>query len=102
MYEITINEFIKTKGLISFTISKKDGQLVGEGVLKTHLYIDEIDTLECYNFALAGIDVYSESFGSTDPCIVYQFTFTSFDTYYELNDYTDEELDMIYGEGGDK
>lgn len=97
MYEIIINETIETKGLISFMISKdEEGQLIGEGVLKTHIYVEEINVLDCANFAIYDIDVISESFGSNDPCIVYRFIFKDFETFYEHNDYTEEELIELY------
>lgn len=97
MYDIVINETIETKGLISFIIAKdEEGNLAGEGVLKTHLYIEEINTLDCDNFAIYDIDVISESFGSSDPCIIYRFTFKDFETSYEYNEYTEEQLIEIY------
>lgn len=97
MYNITINDTIKTLGLITFRISK-DAQdnLITEGILKTHLYIEEIFTLECDKFRLEGIDVYSESFGSTDIFNLYQFTFEAFDIKDKGENYNKEELIALY------
>ena len=97
MYNIIINDTIKTLGLITFRISK-DAQdnLITEGILKTHLYIEEISTLECDKFRLEGIDVYSESFGSTDIFNLYQFTFEAFDIKDKGENYSKEELIALY------
>jgi hypothetical protein len=59
MYNIIINDSIETLGLITFRISKDaNDNLIREGYLKTHLYIEEIASLECSRFRLEGIDVY--------------------------------------------
>ena len=80
MYNIIINDSIETLGLITFRISKDaNDNLIREGYLKTHLYIEEITSLECSRFRLEGIDVYSESFGSTDIFNLYQFTYEKYD-----------------------
>ena len=97
MYDIVINQEIKTKGLISFTISKdEEGNIVGEGAFKTHIYVEDINMLECYNFILFDVDVFAESFGSNDPCILYRFTFKDYNTFYDEVKYTEEQLIEIY------
>lgn len=97
MYNIIINDTIKTLGLITFRISKNaNDNLITEGILKTHLYIEEISTLECDKFRLEGIDVYSESFGSTDIFNLYQFTFEAFDIKDKGENYNKEELIALY------
>ena len=96
MFRIKVNEAFETYGLISFAIKQTEDGYIKEGILKTHLYIEEIDTLECDRFILTGIEVVSESFGSTDPFIVYYFNFDMFETYYEDFDYTEEELIDMY------
>jgi hypothetical protein len=93
MYNIIINDEIETLGLITFRITKQGDSLIKEGLLKTHLYIEEIDSLECSRFRLEGIDVYSESFGSTDIFNLYQFTYEYFDIK-ELGDNLNED-DLI-------
>lgn len=79
MYKIIINDKINTLGLITFQIRKEGDSLIREGFLKTHLYIEEIDTLECDRFRLENIDVYAEAFGSTDIFNLYSFTYELFD-----------------------
>ena len=79
MYNIIINNSIETLGLITFQIRKEGDSLIREGLLKTQLYIEEINTLECDRFRLEGIDVYAEAFGSTDVFNLYSFTYELFD-----------------------
>lgn len=93
MYNVIINDTIETLGLITFQIRKEGDHLIKEGLLKTHLYIEEINTLECDRFRLEGIDVYAESFGSTDIFNLYQFTYEYFDIK-ELGDNLNEN-DLI-------
>ena len=94
MYNIIINDSIESLGLITFRISKDaNDNLIREGYLKTHLYIEEITSLECSRFRLEGIDVYAESFGSTDIFNLYHFTYEYFDIK-ELGDNLNED-DLI-------
>lgn len=93
MYKIIINDTIETLGLITFQIRKQGDSLIKEGLLKTHLYIEEINTIECNRFRLEGIDVYAESFGSMDIFNLYNFTYEYFDIK-ELGDNLNEE-DLI-------
>ena len=97
MYNITINDTIETLGLITFRLSKDaNDNLITEGILKTHLYIEEINSLECNRFRLEGIDVYLEAFGSTDVFNLYQFTFKAFDIKDKGENYSEEELVALY------
>lgn len=97
MYNIIINDSIKTLGLITFRITKDaNDNLITEGVLKTHLYIEEINTLECDRFRLEGIEVYSESFGSTDIFNLYQFNYAAFGIKDKGENYNEEELIELY------
>lgn len=91
MYNVIINNEIETMGLITFQITKQGDSLITEGLLKTHLYVEEIDTLECDRFILNGVDVYSEAFGSSDIFNLYRFTFTD----YQIKD-TGENLEEDY------
>ncbi len=93
MYNVIINDTIETLGLITFRITKQGDSLIKEGLLKTHLYIEEIDSLECSRFRLEGVEVYAESFGSTDIFNLYHFTYEYFDIK-ELGDNLNEE-DLI-------
>ena len=96
MFKVEVNEAFETYGLISFNIRQEGDMLIREGIFKTHLYIQEIDSLECDRFKIVGINVISEGFGSTDPFIVYYFEFEDFDTYYEDLEYDDVELLELY------
>ena len=93
MYNVIINDTIETLGLITFQIRKEGEFLIKEGLFKTHLYVEEINTLECDRFRLEGIDVYAESFGSTDIFNLYHFTYEYFDIK-ELGDNLNED-DLI-------
>ena len=95
MYNIIINDEINTLGLITFQIIKQGDSLIKEGLLKTHLYIEEIASLECSRFRLEGIDVYSESFGSTDIFNLYQFTYEEY-MIKKVIDLSEEELIVLY------
>ena len=79
MYSVIINNEIETMGLITFQITKNGESLIKEGLFKTHLYVEEITSLECDRFILDGVDVYSEAFGSTDIFNLYRFTFDSYE-----------------------
>ena len=67
MYKIIIKDEINTLGLITFQIRKEGDSLIKEGLLKTHLYVEEINTLECKKFKINNIDVFAETFWSSDP-----------------------------------
>ena len=101
MYEIRVNDAFETYGLMSINIKKAEEGLVTEGVLKTHLYIEEIDSLECDRFRISGIDVLSESFGSNDPFVVYYFIFEDFEMFYENLEYDEKELLEMYKKASD-
>ena len=96
MYEIRVNDAFVTYGLLSVTMKKEGDHFVTEGMFKTHLYIEEIENLECDRFRVTGVDVQAEAFGSTDPFIVYYFSFEDIETYYEDLEYTDDELMKLY------
>lgn len=93
MFKIIINDTIKTLGLITFQIRKEGDVLIKEGLLKTHLYVEEITSLECDRFKIEGVEVYAEAFGSTDVFNLYSFTYDTFDVK-ELGDNLNEE-DLI-------
>jgi hypothetical protein len=96
MYNITINDTISTLGLITFQIRREGDSLIREGLLKTHLYIEEIDTLECDRFRLEGIDVYAEAFGSSDIFNLYTFTYELFSIKETGEGLSEEELILLY------
>lgn len=96
MYNITINDSIKTLGLITFQIRKEGDSLIKEGLLKTHLYVEEINTLECDRFRLENIDVYAEAFGSNDVFNLYSFTYELFDIKDIGNSLDKQDLIELY------
>ena len=83
MATIIINDKLQVKGKVSFNREKVLLQNVDEeryvmectGVLSTHLYIDQIDTIETERCIAKDVDVYSESIGSDDYNIMYHFRF---------------------------
>lgn len=96
MYRIIINDEINTLGLITFQIRKEGDSLIREGLLKTHLYIEEINTLECDRFRLENIEVYAEAFGSTDIFNLYSFTYELFDIKDTGNSLDEQNLIELY------
>lgn len=96
MFKIKINDSIETLGLITFQIRKDGDILIREGLLKTHLYVEEIDTLECDRFRLEGIDVYAEAFGSSDIFNLYTFTYELFSIKETGEGLSEEELILLY------
>lgn len=75
MARICLNEDVVLNGRLSITrtLLEDNKTVVITGVLATHYYIEEIKTLETYRYKLEGVEVYSESFGSDDFDIIYNF-----------------------------
>jgi hypothetical protein len=96
MYNIIINNSINTLGLITFQIRREGDLLIKEGILKTHLYIEEIDTLECDRFKINGVDVFAEAFGSTDIFNLYTFTYEDFEMKDLGENHKEEDLMALY------
>lgn len=82
---------IEMYGLVTFQIQQVENGIRRVGLLKTHKYIEEIDSIECKRFRIEGIEVYAESFGSTDEFILYQFIYET----YEVLDYEIEESKLL-------
>lgn len=95
MYNIIINNSIETLGLITFQIRKEGEYLIKEGMLKTHIYVEEIHTLECEKFKINNVDVYAETFGSSDIFYLYAFTYEDFEIKSN-KEYSEEELIALY------
>lgn len=80
MATIKINNSIEVKGKVSFRHSiyldeernewKDDGI---SGTLVSHKYIDDIHTIETDRYLISGCTVHTESFGSDDFNIIYDF-----------------------------
>ncbi len=95
-FEILINEELKAYGLITYSISFDGERYAKDGMLKTHLYIEEIDTLECDRFKLNGVNVYAESSGSNDIFYIYAFTYEELVILDNGTKYDDDELLEMY------
>ncbi len=96
MYNIIINDSIRTLGLITFQIRKDGEYLIKEGLLKTHLYIEEITSLECDRFKINNVDVYAEAFGSTDIFNLYHFTYKDFEIKETGEKLNEDDLIELY------
>lgn len=96
MYKIIINDEINTLGLITFQIRKEGDSLIKEGMLKTHIYVEEIHTLECDKFKIINVDVVAETIGSGDPFYLYTFIYEDFEIKSHIEKYTEEELIALY------
>ena len=95
-YNIVINGDIETLGLITYNITYNGTDYLKEGVLKTHLYIEEIHTLECYRFKLNGVNVHAEASGSNDVFYIYAFSYDSVEILEDGTNYDEEVLLEMY------
>ncbi len=95
-FDIIINDEIETLGLITYEIKQEGKELIRSGILKTHLYIEEIHSLSCDRFRLDGIEVYAETSGSNDVFYVYVFEYESVEILNNGTDYKLEELLEMY------
>ena len=99
-YAIKINDEIETLGLITYEIKQEGDELIRSGILKTHLYVEEIHSLECERFRIDGIDVYAETSGSNDVFYIYAFEYEDLTILNNGTDYKLEELLEMYKEAG--
>jgi hypothetical protein len=95
-FDIVINDEIETLGLITYEIKQEGKELIRSGILKTHLYIEEIHSLSCDRFRLDGIEVFAETSGSNDIFYVYVFEYESVEILNNGTDYKLEELLEMY------
>ena len=95
-FDIIINDEIETYGLITYNIKKQGDELIREGILKTHLYIEEIQSLQCDRFRLDGVDVYAETSGSNDIFYIYAFEYETLEILDNGTEYNLEELLEMY------
>lgn len=75
MANIIINNRITAKGKLSVSRTlneNKDGFII-TGAFASHLYYEDIKSLETNRFKVSGIQVYEEGFGSDDYNIIYNF-----------------------------
>lgn len=95
-FDIIINDEIETYGLITYNIKKQGDEFIKEGVLKTHMYVEEIHSLQCDKFRLDGVDVYAEASGSNDVFYIYAFEYETLEILNNGTDYNLEELLEMY------
>lgn len=95
-FDIVINDEIETYGLITYEIRQEGEELIRSGMLKTHLYIEEINSLACDRFRLDGINVYAETTGSNDVFYIYVFEYESVEILNTGADYNLEDLLELY------
>lgn len=63
MAKIIVNNEVRTNGKLSATraLNEEKNGFIISGVFATHLYYENIKTLESERFALSGVEVYQES-----------------------------------------
>lgn len=97
MASIIINENLSVNGKVTFNraVNEDKTGFVISGILLTHLYFDDIKTIETRRFKLTGVEVYEEAFGSDDYNIGYYFTCTNIEV---LGSMQKEALFILYPE----
>ena len=95
-FDILINDEIETLGLITYEIKQEGDELIRSGILKTHLYVEEIHSLECERFRLDGVEVYAETSGSNDMFYVYVFEYENIEILNNGTEFKLEELLEMY------
>ena len=75
MAKIIINNNLTVNGKVTFNrVANEDKTgFIIQGILLTHLYFEDIKSIETRRYKLTGIEVTQEAFGSDDYNIVYQF-----------------------------
>ena len=75
MAKIVVNGDLKVNGKVTFrrVVNEDKSGFVIEGIFSTHLYFENITSLDMSRFALKDIEVYEEDFGSDDYNILYHF-----------------------------
>ena len=75
MASIVINNDLKVNGNLTFkrSINAERTGFHIEGVISTHLYFDNITSIDTQRFSLKGVEVLEENFGSDDYNILYIF-----------------------------
>ena len=74
MANIKVNNELVVKGKVSITRKRtEENEIIIYGSFMTHIYYEEINTLETERYLITGIDVYEEMYGSDDYNIIYNF-----------------------------
>lgn len=93
MANIIVNNKLTVKGKLTVnrTINEDKTGFIISGIFATHLYHEDIKSLETNRFFISGIEVFSESYGSDDYNINYNFIAKNF----KLKDIMDEGVGYI-------
>lgn len=75
MARIIINNRYSANGNLSVsrTLNETNDGFIITGIFASHLYYEDIKSLESERFKVSGVNVYQESFGSDDYNILYHF-----------------------------
>lgn len=75
MAQLIINNRLYENGNVSFSrgANEEGTGFIITGILSTHLYVDDIESIETPRYKLTGVTVFEESFGSDDYNIHYRF-----------------------------
>lgn len=102
MAKIIINNRVAANGNLSVsrTLNETRDGFVISGIFASHLYYEDIKSLESKRFKVSGIQVYQESFGSDDYNILYHFIADKFTLKDVMEDgigyiLLDEEMQQI-------
>lgn len=105
MAKISVNDEHLINGRVTVRRYKDENDnIIIEGSIATHFYIEEINTVETYRYSLTGIDVIEEIFGSDDFDIVYNFIARELQVKNNMSDLSTNEIieieKNIYGNEG--
>lgn len=80
MATIIINDEMRAKGKLSISRAPNEDRtgFIVTGAFATHMYYENIISLESPRYRVSGIDVFEESFGSDDYDIIYRFVAKNF------------------------
>lgn len=102
MATIIINNELSAKGKLSVSraINEDKSGFIISGVFASHMYYENIISLETSRFKLSGVEVFEESFGSDDYDILYRFVAKKFALKDAISDGVGyilyaEEMNMI-------
>lgn len=91
MAQLLINDNEIIKG--DFTIKRykdNEGNILYQGVLLSHIYIEEILSIESDRYIISDVIVECEEFGSNDYLIKYEFTAKDLDVKGGASNLTEE------------
>ena len=94
MTSFIINNNDIALGEMSFSQRLENGKIVIRGAVELNKYFEEINIIETAKFLITGVQIISESFGTKDKKVVYEFIANKLDIRIEeLNKYLTAEGD---------